>query len=223
MLEVEGAGGVPEVLAVCLNPRAIVQVFVGMSYDKFLVQCSVGGFLDSVVTLTHLVGEIHDRGIVHNDVQPRNITFTGSVSQPVFHIIDLGLACRPGHIAGNCLFKCDISHDSANRSGDADIHNNAAGNQKFRLCGVWMAPEVLKGRPVFFSGDVYSFGFLIANVASECIEFLKRHLREVEKLCIRRDPERRCSLTNVAQAIKGIRDQLGPEHLKVALDCRKHN
>ena len=104
MVEMEGAGGVPDVLVVCLNPPAMVQVFVGNTYDKYLQECSVGGFLDSLVSIAHRIGEIHAKGIVHNDVRAQNITFTGSVRHPVFHLIDLGLACRSGHIPGECLF-----------------------------------------------------------------------------------------------------------------------
>jgi len=76
-------------------------------------------------------------------------------------------------------------------------------------------------RPVFASGDVYSFGYLMKDVASVCEHvFLTRPLYDVVKLCIFRNPRRRSSLPHVTQAITGLRDQLLPHHLNAILGCR---
>jgi len=101
MAELGGAGGVPRILAVCVNPAAIVQEFVGETYDKFLHRCSVDGLLDSLVSVSRRLGEMHDGGVVHNDLKIDNITFSGSVGKPTYHIIDLGWACRVGRVAGD--------------------------------------------------------------------------------------------------------------------------
>ena len=99
LVQMNGAGGVPRLLAVCQTPPVLVQEFVGQTYEKYLYACSVGGFLNSLISLSQRLGEIHAKGIVHNDLKVNNITFTGTVSEPVFHIIDFGLACRVGQVA----------------------------------------------------------------------------------------------------------------------------
>jgi len=62
--------------------------------------CSAGGFLNSLISISQRLGDVHAKGIVHNDLKVNNITFTGSVCEPVFHIIDFGWACRLGQVAG---------------------------------------------------------------------------------------------------------------------------
>ena len=99
LLELNGDGGAPRLLAVCTTPPALVQEFVGQIYDEYLGRCSVGGFLKSLTSICQRLGEVHAKELVHNDLKVNNITFTGTVCQPVFHIIDFGLGCRLGQAA----------------------------------------------------------------------------------------------------------------------------
>jgi len=73
----------------------------------------------------------------------------------------------------------------------------------------WMAPEVRVRRPVYPSGDVYSFGFLLQYLMQSCRQgFLTEPLWRQVELCLVIDPRCRPSLTEVAEAITGLRDQL---------------
>lgn len=57
-------------LALCLLPPTLVQEYAGRSYEDFLEDgCSVGLFLDSVVCIVRQLGELHERHVVHNDVE----------------------------------------------------------------------------------------------------------------------------------------------------------
>lgn len=61
-MEVEEAGGLPEVLTVSPNPLVEVQVFVGNTHDKYRQKYSVGGFLDSLNTIAYRIGKVMSRG-----------------------------------------------------------------------------------------------------------------------------------------------------------------
>ncbi|MPD02983.1 hypothetical protein E2C01_098596 [Portunus trituberculatus] len=71
------------------------------------MQCSLQGMLRSLGKLCRCLGEVHARGVVHNDLKIDNITVSGGVHHPVLHIIDLGWACGAGRVAG------DLSLESA--------------------------------------------------------------------------------------------------------------
>ncbi|MPC84905.1 hypothetical protein E2C01_079657 [Portunus trituberculatus] len=56
----------------------------------------------------------------------------------------------------------------------------------------WIAPEVKALRPVFASGDVFSLGFLLQQLAESCI------------CCAREEPSCRPCLPKVAPAIAAL-------------------
>lgn len=77
-----------------------------------------------------------------------------------------------------------------------------------------MAPEVMVGRPVLSSSDVYSFGYLVDRVLVGYQQtFLTEPLWKLSDLCTVWDPACRPSLTHVTQAILLLTEQLTPERL----------
>ncbi|KAG0710054.1 Megakaryocyte-associated tyrosine-protein kinase [Chionoecetes opilio] len=139
LVEVDGAGGAPRLLAASLPPpppppregdgvRGQVSI-----YHDYVWRCSVQDFLASLISIARRLGEIHAMGIVHNDIKSNNITISGTVAKPAFHIIDFGVACRVGQICWNLRF----------------------------VESVWVAPEVTRGRSVAPSADVYSVGKMV--------------------------------------------------------------
>lgn len=236
-MELEGAGGVPRVLAVCSNPPAMVLEFVGRTYDDFVLKCCVGGLLESLANVCRRLGEIHARGIVHNDVKINNITFTGGVRRPVLHIIDLGWACRAGQIAGEFIdggsrraraarqrpvmaapeANCSSVDTSADETYDYRYEDDAEDSE----CEFgWMAPEVRVRQPVWPSGDVYSLGFLLKEVLSvsgcrqECVA---APLRRLAAQCSAWDPRHRPALSRVEQHLARLREQLPQRRLAQSL------
>lgn len=154
----------------------------------------MGGFLDSLVTIARLLGEIHANGMVHNDVRALNITFTCSVREPDFHLIDLGLARRFGHVATELLLRYlsdvgagsfEVWSEPSQNSEDVYCDSGGTKSQPAWTHGEWLAPEVILQRPMFASGDVYSLGVLVMEVATACKHaFLIRPLWKVAKMCL---------------------------------------
>lgn len=69
MVRLDGAGGAPRVLAVCCDPPALVQEFVGAGYKRYLQACTVDGYLASLGNLCRRIKEIHKVGFVHCDLK----------------------------------------------------------------------------------------------------------------------------------------------------------
>ena len=152
------------------------------------------GVLRSLGLLCRRLGEVHARGVVHNDLKTDNITVSGGVHSPVLHVIDLGWACQAGRVAGD--FTLETGEGGAPREGFANE------------CP-WMAPEVKARRPVFPSGDVFSLGILLKGLAEDCIQpWLAVPLWQLGQRCVREDPNCRPPLREVAQAIEALPGEL---------------
>ena len=211
MVELDGAGGVPQLKAVCPSPPALVQEFVGKTYAKLLAKCSVGEFLKSLISITERLGEVHAKGYVHNDLKIDNVTFSGSVCEPVFHIIDLGWACRVGQVVVDEEKAQRVKEMREEKKKAKYILNLDSSNDSDEMAQ-WMAPEVLGGGPVLPSGDVYSFGFLLDCVLMDTEQtFLKEPLKKLQDLCTVCEPSGRLTLTQVAQGIMDLSEHLTPE------------
>ena len=181
-------------MALGFNPLTMIQEFVGEPYAKFLQQCTVQDVLHSLVLLCRRLGEMHAQGVVHNDLKEDNVTVSGSLHNPVLHVIDLGWACRLGRVAGD--FTLETGQAAAPTEGFAkDCH--------------WMAPEVRARRPVFPSGDVYSLGLLLQKLAADCTQpWLSVPLWLMGQRCSHEDPSCRPSLRQVALAIAELPGEL---------------
>ena len=131
-----------------------------------------------------------------------NITFSGSVSEPEFHIVDYGWACHFCQIPMDLMFP--RAYDDYGDSCDIDPNQIVP----------WMAPEVLMRKPVWSSGDVYSFGFLVECVMENCPHtFLTKDLRKIAKSCMEKDPKLRPSLSLVSENMCRITQELTPQQL----------
>ncbi|XP_045126536.1 serine/threonine-protein kinase STY46-like [Portunus trituberculatus] len=192
MLELRGAGAVPRPLVLGFQALTLIQEFVDEPYDKFLMQCCVQGVLRSLGQLCRPLGEVHARSVVHNDLKADNITVSGSVHCPVLHVIDLDWACRAGRVAA------DFSLETGEED---DFPREGLGVE----CP-WMAPEVRARRPVFASGDVFSLGFLLQQIADSCIQpWLAVPLWRLGQSCPREEPSCRPCLLKVARALAALR------------------
>ena len=243
LAELSGAGGAPRLLAVCRSPPALVQQFLGHTYDYYLGGCSVEQFLKSLIDICQRLEEVHQAGYVHNDIKFNNITFTGTISEPHFHIIDFGLACHVGDImferasdltdrearaarrrARHAMPGDTIEHflssfagtAAAHQSEDRDAHHSDDCSEERTP---WMAPEVLAGQPVLPPGDVYSVGYLMQLMMhGSPLTFLARPLRRLSHLCTAWQPTARPSLPQLAAALTALLQHFTAAQLATTFD-----
>ncbi|KAK8399446.1 hypothetical protein O3P69_003497 [Scylla paramamosain] len=233
LVDLNGAGGVPRLLALCLAPLAMVQEFLGHTYDYYLGGCSVEQFLKSLINICHRLEEVHAKGYVHNDIKFNNITFIGTTSEPEFHIIDFGMACHVGEtlfkwardltdrearaarkkakhaICGDTIEKFLSSLDGKAAGEDNEDDDTDDDDDYAKERTPWMAPEVLGGKPVLPSGDVYSLGYLMELLMqSSPLTFLARPLRRLSHLCTSWEPSPRPSLPQVAEGVTKLLQHL---------------
>lgn len=200
MVHLDGAGGMPRVLALCLAPPMMLMEFVGHTYDKYLCVCSVGGFLDSVAALAGCLGEIHAKGVVHNDLKMDNVTFSGGKDRPVFHVIDCGLSCNVGAVVGPFV-SCESDYDP---EGDKSLSDGSI---------LHVAPEVLRGRPSTPASDVHSLGVLVKDAKCYSVHrFVRRFIRWLAAWCTQRRPSRRPGISQVKDAVRHYRGKLAKEY-----------
>lgn len=181
--ELEGAGGAPRLLAVCTQPPAILLDFAGRTYNDFVqCHCTVGVFLDSLMSIAERIGEIHSRGFLHNDIKGSNIMVRGPNPRPTFHIIDFGLATRIGDPFNFDFF--GMHCPSSRRSSS------------FR------SPETMEGLPLGPASDVFSVGVLMSDMMDyvRC-PLLSRLLAPLLARCVEENPEERPSLSEFSEEL----------------------
>ena len=137
----------PKLLAAANDaPLLITSLCEGVTLYKWLRQTKIVTkelTVQILAKITKHLCEIHARGVIHNDLHADNIMIEQSDSALCVSIIDLGSASAPG--------KCVYSSTDKDRK---DIHKYP-----------WLAPEVLLGGPTSALCDVYSLGYLMADMA----------------------------------------------------------
>lgn len=181
--ELDGAGGAPRLLAVCAQPPAILLDFAGRTYNDFVqCHCTVGVFMDSLMSISKRLREIHSLGFLHNDIKGSNIMVRGPNPRPTFHIIDFGLASRIGESFNFTFF--GMNCPSLRRSSS------------FR------SPETFEGLPLGPASDVFSVGVMM----NDMLDYIKcpllfRLLTPLLARCIEVNPEDRPSLIELTEEL----------------------
>ena len=198
LVELDGAGGVPKLHALCLHPPTLIQEYAGKSYDDFLDEgCTVRVFLDSVICIARQLREIHEKSIIHNDIKSNNVTVSGPTTSPTFRLIDCGLATRAG------------------QPFDAEAYDIDFEDMDYGTC-TWISPEVRDGRPLLPTSDVYGLGVLLRIISIQTSHSsLKAGLKTLVASCTQWDPQARPSLLEVVSAV----DQLKGNQAETVLDA----
>ena len=188
LLELDGAGGAPKVLAVCTEPPAIVLEFVGETLREFLSECrNVSLLLDTLAKVCDCVHEIHNNGFIHCDLKANNITVSGEPHNPNVHIIDFGLATPVGQ-----------AFDS--KFAGINFH------KKREYLRHWMSPEMKAGQPLRPSSDVYSLGVLMIRMAVVANNsWLTSAVTPLLMACTHPDPGKRPSVCHVAAYLRKLK------------------
>lgn len=188
LLELDGVGGAPRVLALCTDPPAIVLEFVGDTFREFVSECrSVSLLIDTLAKVCDRVHEIHNQGLVHCDLKANNITVSGELHNPDVHIIDFGLATPIGQ-----------AFDS--KFAGIDFHN------KREYLRQWMSPEMKAGLPLHPSSDVYSLGVLMIRMAVMANRsWLTSAMTPLLLACTHPDPEERPAVPDIAAYLRDLK------------------
>ncbi|XP_071517693.1 uncharacterized protein, partial [Panulirus ornatus] len=151
MVLLEGAGGVPMLLAYSEEPPAILMTYCGQYTLQDIIKGKGPDGYD-LLQLGLMVGqrllEIHRKGLIHNDLKPNNVVVSGDPQSPRVNIIDLGLACFQ-----------EVTNDLESDPEDYP----------------WMAPEVKRGQPSTRKSDVFSYAVLLIRILQ--IVYKRRRLR----------------------------------------------
>lgn len=177
----DGAGGAPKLFAFCHKPSAMIMSNTGISYDVFLKQCSSKWeVLDSLIKIGRNLQEIHDKGVIHNDLKLDNVTVSSTPDGGhKFHTIDFGISRYTGQVLA--VIDCGKTN--------------------------WMAPEVLICQPVSPKSDVYSFAKFIKDALKDVdAGTLWDQLNPLYVEATNFDPTSRCTLRNLIEGLQAIAD-----------------
>ncbi|XP_045586986.2 probable serine/threonine-protein kinase DDB_G0278665 [Procambarus clarkii] len=89
----KGAGGAPLLLGVAVNPFALLITYKGSRTLQNLFNNPEYNLIDLGLQVGKKLQEVHEAGIVHNDIKGSNIIVRGPPHNPEISIIDFGMAC----------------------------------------------------------------------------------------------------------------------------------
>ncbi|XP_042882001.1 serine/threonine-protein kinase STY46-like [Penaeus japonicus] len=171
----QGAGGAPKPLGLCLRPLAILISYEGEhTLDDFLQEWRTDEeLLDVAVDLCRKVTEIHGKNIIHNDLKLDNVLVD---YQRKVRVIDLGNAKFRGTL---------IFYDKEGKGAS------------------WMAPEIFSPCAVSPAQDAFSVGYLLRKIVYEMQSPLG--LSEIAEGMAERDQNKRLTVDEALARLKALR------------------
>lgn len=115
----------------------------------------------TALAIARALAKAHRAGVVHRDLKPENVIRT---SEGTVKILDFGLASFD---------------DTAVGEGDDAVTSGDSGGPRLTLPGMllgtpaYMSPEQLRGRPVDFRSDLFSFGVLLFELGAGAHPFAR--------------------------------------------------
>lgn len=187
LMELEGAGGAPLVLAhtkLYYRPGKPVGVILSFRGDKTLEkaldekQFSDRQLLELCVDLTKKLQRVQSKNLVHNDLKSDNIMVTTDCNgNPQAHIINYGLGVPVGYSLG------------------------LKGFSPNDCC--WMAPEVVLGGSSLIQSDVYSLGYCLREISGKMIAPPDSLIDASEK-AMHTDPHQRPTISLMFAQLKDV-------------------
>jgi serine/threonine protein kinase len=119
--------------------------------------------------IANALARAHDRGIVHRDLKTANVVIT---SDGLAKVLDFGLAKKPGGgLVGETRSLASLE-DGSSVSGTLP----------------YMAPEILRGEPADYLGDLWALGVVLYEAACGRLPFEGRTVFEVSASILREMP-----------------------------------
>jgi serine/threonine-protein kinase len=127
--------------------------------------------VDYSMQIADALTEAHSKAIVHRDIKPANIFLTNKVTGSVqVKVLDFGLAKR--HIDG-------MAHDTLDLTGPGNTIGTIA----------YMSPEQARGEPLDARTDLFSFGTVMYEMATNNVPFSGQTSALVFVELLERDPK----------------------------------
>nr|XP_045587005.1 serine/threonine-protein kinase EDR1-like [Procambarus clarkii] len=175
-----GAGGAPLLLHRSVNPPSLVTTYKGNQTLQDVLRRPKYDLLELGLEVGIKLQEVHEAGIVHNDIKCDNVMVQGPPHNPQVSIIDFGLASR--------------NNVKIFLEGDPTINTI-------------YAPEVLQKKASTFASDVYSYGRLMLVIKKRLPKHhpeLDKLLREATNKIPRRRPTLHMFLRRLREVISKI-------------------
>lgn len=129
------------------------------------VHMSFSRLLHLAIQFAKAMAYMHARNLVHRDLKTSNLLLDATWENLV--VADLDLAIDVNHL-----------QNSASRNGGRAVHRGPSNGRLDHMVGtlVYMAPEVLSGKPHTFAADVYAFAITINEIATAAVPFVDRRM-----------------------------------------------
>ncbi len=129
------------------------------------VRFSFARLLELARQISGAVAHMHSRGIVHRDIKSANILLSNCFDTS--YLADLDLA-----VDSNTL------REQAGIFGGRAAARGPSNGRLAHMVGtlVYLAPEVLKGKPHSFAADVYALGITLNELAAGAVPYVDRKL-----------------------------------------------
>lgn len=192
----------------------ILEAFDGKPLAEHIAKggMDIRTFLGFAVSMAKIVGRIHDRGIIHKDINPRNFLLNGATGE--FNIIDFGLASflqrqeqeaiNPGLLEGSLPYMSPEQTGRMNRGIDYRTDYYSLGVTYY---------EMLTGKPPFQAED--AIGWVHCHIAKTPPSLRKRRPdvpeileKIVFKLMAKKAEDRYNSFAGLVRDLEKCREQL---------------
>ncbi|KAK8749105.1 hypothetical protein OTU49_015677 [Cherax quadricarinatus] len=147
------------------------------------------GCLKAVLQLARALSEVHDKGVIHNDLKFNNITvqYEDNNIWPIVSIIDYGLAWFD-----------DMQYPSQLKVCQNDFP--------------WMAPELFAegGGICSTKSDMYSLGIIVDNILVNCLKGSYPDLNTIVRQALADDPVSRPTLYRFIKTVQKVVERTDP-------------
>ena len=216
-----GIAGVPRLTGVPTGPELVLQDEHGTPLAQVIAAAvasgpgaglpDLGQVLDLAVGLAEILAEVHQRGVVHKDINPQNILLREVDGSPV--LVDFGLAgmaeddrtSATGVIVGTLAYLAPEQTGRTGRGVDQRSDLYALGATLY---------EVVSGRTPFGRGEGDALALIHDHLARvpvpvrDVVDSLPPALSEVIARLLEKEPDRRYqSATGLAADLRRVRDR----------------
>ncbi|HST86228.1 MAG TPA: EAL domain-containing protein [Kineosporiaceae bacterium] len=215
--QLAGIGGVPTLLGPPTGSALLIKDEHGTPLSALISEAATGmellPALDLMIALSEILAQVHQRGVVHKDINPMNILLPESAGPPV--LIDFGLAATvvddwsaastAGLIVGTLAYLAPEQTGRTGRGVDQRSDLYALGATCYELC---------TGRPPFGRGETDALALIhdhLARVpipARDVVQTLPEGLSDIIARLLEKEPDRRYqSATGLAADLRRLREQ----------------